>query len=310
MLNLALPYLHAYVDPSDLADIGNRVRSIDSRISAHTANIERNNLHFSKKLAASPLVTVEFCRTLGFKPPRGPWLRSQPVNKAAQLRIVGDAGLAVPHWTRYERGMDVSEADFGPFVMIKSTVDGKSHGMGNVLVRTRDFDSVRPVMDRTYAGIGAPTAIIQRFIDTGQYPSHHRILLFFSQTIVSRFAQTKTLSSVYSPSMPLFAKESIASNSGERDDFLNIEPDVLNFAERCASCFPQTPLVALDIIRSAADGKLYFLEANIGNVWVFSAQTSMNQRQRLGGVEKIKAQFGAFDVCAAVLARKAAELAK
>ena len=309
MQNLALPYFFNFIDPKDLTEIASRVREINPEIRTIVANIERNDSVLLKKMASAPLLTVEFCRTRGFEPPRGPWLRSLPVNKAAQLRIVESAGLSVPFWKRYERGLRVSEDDFGPYVFVKSTLEGKSNGNGNVLIRTRDFDRVKPVLDANYTGIGAPTAIVQKFIDTGPLPTHHRVLLFFGKPIVSRLNRSNGLSAVYTPAQPLFAKDNIASNRGERSNMLHKEDDVLQFASAIAGLFPDKPIIGMDIIRSEADGKLYFLEANVGNVWVFSTQSAQEQRSQLGGVEAIKAQFGAFDVCAAALAEKVRELA-
>jgi hypothetical protein len=308
MPNLALPFYRPFIDPEDLRKIGKRVSEINPEIQLYFPDVEKKDPNLDRKLAGAPLLTVEFCKILGFEPPRGPWFRSVPVHKAAQLRVVENAGLNVPFWTRYERGVVVTEEEFGPYVFIKSTA-GNSNGDGNVLVRTRDIDQVRPVLDRTFTGIGAHTAILQKFIDTGPYPSHFRVLLFFAHPIVSRLNVSDNLSAIYGPQQPLFAKENIASNRGSRKNYLTIEPDVLDFARQIAHQFPEKPLLALDIIRSAKTGELYFLEANIGNIWFFSARSSLEQLKQVGGPEALEAQFGAFGVCATVLSEMTTRLA-
>jgi hypothetical protein len=83
------------------------------------------------------------------------------------------------------------------------------------------------------------------------------------------------------------------------------------------------PMLAVDVIREAATGKLYVLECNPGgNTWHFSS--SIGEKLRLGfgdaktnGNEKANEiarrmfidQFGAFDIVAQQLIAKTHELA-
>jgi hypothetical protein len=48
------------------------------------------------------------------------------------------------------------------------------------------------------------------------------------------------------------------------------DPEVLRLAERAHACFPDVPLLGVDIVREVASGRLYVLEVNaIGYNWNF-----------------------------------------
>ena len=96
--------------------------------------------------------------------------------------------------------------------------------------------------------------------------------------------------------------------SGERFGGLIDDTDVLELAEKVGTVF-DSPVIGIDIIRSSKSGKLYILEANMGNVWHFSSKLGEAIRERIG-VETMRNQHDVFSkVASAIIKRAKLELA-
>ncbi|MEG3806264.1 hypothetical protein DBT53_000625, partial [Aerococcus mictus] len=147
--------------------------------------------------------------------------------------------------------------------------------------------------------------LVQKFIDTGEYPESYRVLTLFGEPLYCMtFRQQRPRAPLSASDEELLAAP-IASNAG--DDYLHElveDAEVLDFARRAAAAMPAIPLQGLDIIREAGTGKLFVLENNSGgNTWHFSSQISQTGLQRIPREQRI-AQFGAWDIAAKILAER------
>jgi hypothetical protein len=311
LVSLALPYFYPYVDGRDIAEIVGRIRQVDRDIQVFPINIERQDRFVSDKLKRNPLATVELARTRDFRPPRGPWLRSEPVHKRIQCSMVEKAGLSLPKTITYKKGIDVTEEMFGEFIFIKATHIGASVGTGNFLMRTRDFDKARPDLDRVFGQPFATPPIIQQYIHTGKFPQNYRVVTVLEKPVHMTHDTALHEIKLNLPHSTLALKESAQTNMGGAHYRFDESQDVLDFAVSIAKVFDDRSVIGIDIIREESSGKLYFLEANIGNVWLFSNTTGQKFRNALGpdSVEKMKAQFNAFELIPAILAKYARDFA-
>jgi predicted ATP-grasp superfamily ATP-dependent carboligase len=153
--------------------------------------------------------------------------------------------------------------------------------------------------------------VVQRFIDTGEYPESYRVLTLFGETLYCmRYRQSQRRVSLKGSDRELL-QYSIASTAGGNYVHAMIDDaEVLAFARRAAAVMPAIPLQGIDIIRDARTGALYVLENNSGgNTWHFSSKMSAFGRSKLSREARIE-QFGAFDIAAKVLAERTLKLAR
>ena len=154
--------------------------------------------------------------------------------------------------------------------------------------------------------------LVQRFVDTGEYPSYYRIQTFLGKAIYAWH------SSLVEPRCPLDASDEaiestvIATQGGAKSRKLVSDPDLIAMAERVHAALPHVPMLAVDCIREAKTGKIYVLECNAGgNTWHFSSEIGEKLRHGFGNAEvngperaseiarqMFIAQFGAFDIVA------------
>lgn len=215
---------------------------------------------------------------------------------------------------------------FGEFVVIKP-MTLTSTGEGVHLFRRRrleamslaDFPRAHPIHhDRE-------GYLVQKFIDTGEFPAWNRVISFFAKPIYAAHGRLK------SPRPPLCSSDEelesakIAIQASERQRHWTVEQDVLDLAAAVGDTFSEIPLLAIDLLRDVHTGKLHFLECNPGgNTWHFTSTQSggINLRHELGeadrfgpdaaleiGRQRMIDQFNAFDVIAKVLVEKTRRLA-
>jgi hypothetical protein len=272
--------------------------------------------------------TLTIALTSNFRLPilRGRLLKSQQVEKLAQQAVFRRNAIPTPPALPFQFGMTLDPIIFGEFVVLKPMdLEQTSQGNGVQMFRRRrlhqmrisDFPENHPI-HRARQGY-----IVQRFVDTGENPSFFRVQTFLGKAI---YAWHSTL---VEPRCSLAADDAdieranIASQGGEKTRKLIDDPDIITLAEKVHGAFPHIPMLAVDIIRETATGKLYVLECNPGgNTWHFSSEIGEKLRMGFGdarthGNEKANEiarrmfidQFGAFDIVARRLVAATHELA-
>ncbi|QDD11714.1 hypothetical protein [Candidatus Methylopumilus rimovensis] len=164
---------------------------------------------------------------------------------------------------------------------------------------------------------------VQKFVKTGEKPSHYRVLVFCGEVLYIR----KVTSLIGFPNpqgnIKTLLSSSIASNVPDelRETSMLLDQKVFDFALKIAHTHYDLPLFGFDIVENKETDELICLEQNTGgNVWHFSSNLSKSTGANLPSItraaeliddKKVKInQYGAWDRAAEGLIRKTYELAK
>lgn len=308
----------------DFAEISRKVTALDREIAVYAVGMDAKS-QLPSVVWQSPTLSVAFTGKFRQQIGRGKLLNNTQLDKLVQYDAFRKAGIPTPPTLTFKFGMMPDPLLFGEFVLLKPMdLELTSTGHGIQLFRRRRIEHLRPHHFPPDHPIHAAQGfLVQRFVDTGLYPSFHRVETFFGKVIYSWH------STLQAPRCPLDAPDAeiertiIATQGGEKDRKLVQEADILELAERVHAAFASIPLLAIDILREETTGKLYVLECNPGgNTWHFSSK--IGEKLRLGfgnatvnGVKRAHEiarsmfidQYGAFDIVAKVLVEKTRALA-
>jgi hypothetical protein len=302
--HLVLVHTPGFQDLGDFENIARKVREQAPDIEVFIAS---NDIPSSvTRRRAGRLSTLIFSpgQLLGFRPARGKVYAGNPIPKLEQIARFRAAGLPAPASMEITPDVVLPEAEFGPHVVIKPGYSKASHGRAMTLMRR---ERVRFVPQHEYPedhpGHYA-SMFAQRFIDTGPHVNHYRVLTLFGATLLA----FKTAASWERP--PLDSPDDVLENivvkarrlEGALVREITRDPDILGLAARVAQALPEIPLQGIDIVKEAATGKLYVLEANPGgNTWIFSKGAMSERLTKALGVEHLSDPFDAFATAAKVL---------
>jgi len=154
--------------------------------------------------------------------------------------------------------------------------------------------------------------LVQKFVKTGEFPTHYRVLVFLGEILYSVKSTQKSAYPTQLVDINELLKSSVASNlTGHRTATLTIDKRVNEFALNVSNAFPEHPLLGIDVIKDEQSDALYVLEVNLGgNTWAFSSKLSHLFREAMGGRQAMVLQYNAWDRAAEALVRKTHELAK
>jgi len=257
---------------------------------------------------------------------RGALLRNMQVEKFAQYKVFRETGIPTPATLPFRFGTMLDPVLFGEFVLIKPMDLGMtSKGVGVQLFRRQRLERMQPGDFPSDHAIhhARDGYLVQRFVDTGPYPSFHRVQTFFGKVIYSWHSTLQEPRCSLDAPDEEIERATIASQGGEKDRKLVKESDIVALAENVGAAFPTIPLLAIDVLREAGTGKLYVLECNPGgNTWHFSSKIGAKLRLGFGnaavnGAERahqlarrmFMEQYGAFDIVARTLVEKTHQLA-
>lgn len=198
----------------------------------------------------------------------------------ARVAFSLDDGTVTPEVSElsFQSGMMLDPILFGEFVVQKPMDLGQtSKGDGVYLMRRRrlhekkmpDFPPDHPIHT---ARTGC---IVQKFIDTGEYPSNFRIQTFLVKAIYAWNTNLLTARADLQSSDDEIERSKIANQgTGLKTRTLVFDTDVIELAESVHSAFPTIPMLGVDILRDKQSGKLWVLECNAGgHTWHFSSRT-------------------------------------
>lgn len=310
--HLVLVHTPGDQDVRDWQDIGRTVSQLAPDIEVFIA---RNDLPCSvtrRQAAKNPTLVVSPGHLMQFRPMRGKIYAGSPIPKLEQVARFKVAGVPTPESIEIAPDVVLPEAVFGSHVVVKPGHSLASGGTDMTLMR-REAVRFQPQegYPDNHPGRQGPM-YAQRFIDTGPFVNHYRVLTLFGEPLLA----FKTTSQVERP--PLDAPDEVlatvqikATRRGGiplRREFFR-DPDILAMARQTYLALPEIPLQAVDIVKDATSGDLFVLEANPGgNTWIFSKRSgsglSTATLTKSLGVERLTEQFDAFTTAARVLVER------
>jgi hypothetical protein len=255
-----------------------------------------------------------------FQPKRGFAYCGRFISKIEQLTKLHEAGITIPLSASLVFGQPLDERVWGPLVVLKPTRLGFMSRGAVFLMRTRRAHELAETIFPSEHPVRKQPVLVQRFVDTGAWPSYYRVLTLFGEALYCRQTYTNK------PRPPLDAPDDVLMNAKiatntesttKRQQRAADDPDVLDLARRVYAAVPSIPLQGVDMIREVSTGRLFVLEINPGgNTWHFSSSHMAQRRERrrktlppeeqnvfLTREDRIE-QFGAWDIAAKVLIEK------
>jgi hypothetical protein len=298
--NLVLVHEPFVQDRADLEAIARVIHAIASDIEVFVVSNDTPSSTSRKQSSRRPTLVYSPTELRGFQPLRGKVYAGCLIAKDLQLQRMSEAGIPVPDFAVLRGDYRVDPVHFGAIAILKP-IGSSSHGRGMALARTAQLSGTNW---RTHPLIRAAADVpmmIQRFIDTGPYPSHYRILTLFGEPIFG----FRAISTVLRPSLDacdeVLAAGPLMAKHGQRRLIVPVEQDVLDLARRTFDAIPETALHGCDIIRESDTGKLFVLEINPGgNTWSFSSGWAELLRRELN-TRDLTLQFDAWTTCARAL---------
>jgi glutathione synthase/RimK-type ligase-like ATP-grasp enzyme len=305
--HLVLVQTHGFQDVQDFDEIARKVRELAPDIDVFIANNEIRSSVTRKRAARMPTLVVSPGQLIDFRPIRGKVYAGAAIPKLEQLARFQAAGIPVPPSAEITPGINLPEAVFGPHVVVKPGYSTASQGHHMTLMR-RDAVKFQPreSYPQDHPGRYGPM-FAQRFIDTGEYVNHHRVVTLFGRPLLA-FKTTATV-----PRAALVAADDVLAavmlKARRRDAPIEREltrdADILELARRTYSAIPEAPLQGVDIVREASTGRLFVLEANPGgNTWIFSKGEMSVRLKNALKVERLSDPFDAFTAAARVLVER------
>jgi hypothetical protein len=311
--NLILVHTRGYQDVDDFQEIARNVQELAPDIEVFIASNDIPSSATRRRASGRPTLVFSPGNLIEFRPFRGKVYAGSAIPKLEQLARFKAAGLPVPEFAEITPDVVLPADLFGPLVVVKPGFSEASHGHHMTLMHR---ETVRFVARQNYpedhpGRYGCMYA--QRFIDTGPFINHHRVLTLFG----ARLLAFKTMSQVARPSLdaPDEILATIAVKARRRDGPVarefTCDADILELAQRAYSALPEIALQGVDIIREEKSGKLYVLEANPGgNTWIFSKGEMTTRLKAALGVERLTDRFDAFKTAAKVLIERTRAEAK
>jgi hypothetical protein len=301
--NLVLVHEPFVQDRADLEKIARKVSAIAPDIEVFVASNDIPSSSTRKSAARRPTLVYSPTELRSFRPLRGRTYAGALITKDVQLRRLAAAGVSIPEYAVLAGDLDLDPKQFGPIAMVKPS-GFVSHGRGIVLVRATELSGTRWRDHPLAQADGAMPALVQRFIDTGEYPSHYRVLTLFGEPIFA-FRAVSTVPRPPLGSEPeVLARGPFMAKHGQRRLIMTVERDVLDMARQTFDAISEVALHGCDLIRDVATGRLFVLEINPGgNTWSFSSQWAAMLRDELN-MPDLSSQFDAWNTCARVLVER------
>jgi hypothetical protein len=302
--NLIIVHTPGFQDVADFQEIARNVRELAPDIEVFIASNDIPSSVTRRRAGQRPTFVFSPGKLLEFRPLRGKVYAGCPIPKLEQLARFKAAGLPVPEFAEITPGVALPPAVFGPLVVVKSGYSTTSHGHYMTLeARESVRFQPRQAYPADHPGRYGPM-YAQRFIDTGCFVNHHRVLTLFGAPLLAFKTTSQTERSPLDSPDDALANIAVKARrlDGPVTQEFTWDADILDLAQRTYSALPEAALQGVDIVREEKSGKLYVLEANPGgNTWIFS-QGDMTTRYAMAlGVARLSDQFGAFRIAAKVL---------
>jgi hypothetical protein len=298
--------------PEDFEEIKAKIAALAPQIDVQIADASKPADELDESVWQRPCLVVSFGALVAFRPKRGLIYCCRPISKFQQLVRLSRAGIPVPLSAELIFGKPLDDHFWGPFVVLKPTTPGFMSQGAVFLVRTVRVAELADVIFPPGHPSRQRPVLVQRFVDTGEWPFYYRVLTLFGEPLYCLQTYTANKRPPLDSPDDVLLKAQIATNAQFGKSRAANDPDVLDLARRTYAAMPAIPLQGVDIIREQASGRLFVLEINPGgNTWHFSSQ-HIERHQRPGRIQRSDriAQFGAWDVAARILVKKTMEQAR
>jgi hypothetical protein len=297
--NLILVSEQRHMDPADFHAIAAYVRERAPDIEVFV--VENGSLNSRSARHASQRPSIVVCPTAldMFRPRRGREFIGRWIGKIEEMQRMQNAGLPVPRWTEITPDLKLDEKEWGPAVIVKP-----SFGGGNREITLMPVDEVRYQAPQEFsedhrARIGP--LIAQQFIHTGPRPVEYRVLTLLGRPLYA-VKQTSIDGAPFDWPLPdaVSPRTDVSSQGRHRRIEFAYDPELLALASAVHDCMPDVATVACDIVKDAASGKLFVIEANTkGWGWRLSSRSGREQQKEAN--LDFYSQFDALSVAADVL---------
>jgi len=312
----AIIVVHRKESTDDFREIASRIKKLDSTICGAMVPEYFSEDMLPAHFLELPLLVVYLVNPPSNSPDQG--IIRNAVNIAVEdLGKIGEYDHFREHnlpclpIERFRWGMKLDPMVYGDWVVIKPeniTSTGASVNMVPTKlvpnIKIEDFPENHLIHQDSY--------LVQKFIKTGESPTHYRVLVFLGEILYSVKSTQKSAYPTKLDDIKELLRSSVASNlTGHRTATLAIDEKMNKFALDVAKAFPDHPLLGVDVIKDENSDALYVLEVNLGgNTWAFSSEAAELLREAMGGRKAMLLQYGAWDRAAEALVRKTHELAK
>ena len=287
----------------DFEAIARRVRKMDPSIWIHLCPDRVDPQKIPPGFLNLPLLSIYLVNPPpdSFKPTAGQ-LAVKSISKLEEYEHFKKHNIPCLPIEAFHWGMTLDKSVYGDWVVLKpQTIQSTGKDVNMVptnlipTLKLDDFPEDHLIRKDDY--------YVQKFIKTGETPTHHRVLVFCGEVLYSS-SSTNFIS--YPPSesnLDFLLSTSITANfKGKRKIYFTKSNELIDLALKTAATFKDLPLLGVDIICDTFTKKLYVLEVNAGgNVWHFSSEIGKGLRRDLGGSKIMVSQYGAWDRAAKAL---------
>lgn len=213
-------------------------------------------------------------------------------DKVKEHDLLQAAGISVPKQVALYKGVEPDLSGFGEYVVVKP-----ARGACGAVIRVmrRNKARWRPVSIDHFSTSDINEALIaQEYIHTGPWPISYRVATVFGEPIYAlRITASTTRPPIdYSSDRPnVFAGKTIVASSKGCVMDTNVDADILTFAQKVHTAFPNVPLLGTDIVRCKETGELYTLEVNSGG-WTFHFANERYEQVKREFAIDLRMQFG------------------
>ena len=310
-LKKAVIVVHRNESADDFQHIARRMRKLDPSIGVAMVSDFLTSKMVPAELLNLPLLVIYLCN-----PPKTEFkvatkLAVKEMNKVEEYEHFKKHDLPCLPIERFEWGMKLDPAVYGDWVVLKpENMQSTGKDVNMVPTKLLPFIKIEDFPDDHL--INKDNYLVQKFIKTGECPTHYRVLVFLGEILYSATSVQKSAYPKQEDNIKELLKSSVASNlTGHRTATLDIDNKMSELALNVAKAFPDNPLLGIDIIKDEKSAALYVLEVNLGgNTWAFSSEVAGMLREALGGRKAMVLQYNAWDRAAEALVRKTHELAR
>jgi hypothetical protein len=306
--NLILVSEQRHMDPADFSAIAALIRERAPDIEVFVVENGSPNIRAARQASQRPSIVVCPTELDMFRPRRGRILIGRWLGKIEEMQRMKDAGLPVPRWTVIEPDTRLSEDEWGPAVIVKPSFGGGNRDLALVPVGEVRYQAPEEFPEDHRARVGP--LIAQQFIHTGPRPIEYRVLTLLGRPLYAiKQASIDGAAFDWPPSGPLSLRTDVSSKGRTRQIEFTDDPELLTLAMQVHKAMPDVATVACDIVRDAATGKLFVIEANTkGWGWRLSSRSGREQQAEAG--LNFYSQFDALSVAADVLIERTREWAE
>lgn len=302
--HLILVHTPGFQDISDFHDIALKVQALAADIEVFIASNDIPSSVTRRRAGKLPTLIFSPGNLIEFHPLRGKIYAGSPIPKLEQIARFKAAGLPVPASAEITPDIVLPEAEFGSHVVVKPGFSQASRGQDITLIR-RDAVRFQPreAYPEDHPGRYGPM-FAQRFVDTGPFVNHFRVLTLFGEPLLAFKTSSETARPLLDAPDDVLATIAVKARRrvGPIARELTGDAEILDLARRTYSALPEIALQGVDIVRDANSGKLFLLEANPGgNTWIFSKGEMSTRLKTALGVDRLTDQFDAFTTVAKVL---------